>query len=111
MPFIRFRKLVYDDSGQIVSGTAAIVDVKYVPGEAKYHSQQIVREKLGKVIEKHSNKKGLFQSPTRGLVIYDSSTDSFSKQLTKNEAEEKTENKETINKIFKDDLVHTVLSR
>ena len=35
MPFIRFRKLVYDDSGQIVSGTAAIVDVKYVPGEAK----------------------------------------------------------------------------
>ena len=108
MPFIRFRKLVYDDSGQLVSGTAAIVDVKYVPGEAKYHSKQIVREKLGKVIEKHSNKKGLFQSPTRGLVIYDSSTDSFSSQLSKNEVKRKIENKETVNKIFKNDLVHTV---
>ena len=108
MPFIRFRKLVYDDSGQIVSGTAAIVDVKYVPGEVKYHSQQTVREKLGKVIEKHSNKKGLFQSPTRGLVIYDSSTDTFSNQLSKNEVKEKTENKETVEKVFKEDLVHTV---
>ena len=31
MPFIRFRKLKYDDSGKIISGTAAIIDVKYIP--------------------------------------------------------------------------------
>ena len=98
MPFIRFRKLKYDDSGKIISGTAAIIDVKYIPGKKKNSSKQSVREKLGKVIEKYSNKKGLFVSPTRGLIIYDSSTDSFSTQLSKSDVKDNVSNISSLGK-------------
>ena len=108
MPFIRFRKLKYDDSGKIISGTAAIIDVKYIPGEKKNSSKQSVREKLGKVIEKYSNKKGLFVSPTRGLVIYDSSTDSFNTQLSKSDVKDNVSSQDTVNVIFPDSHIHTV---
>ena len=108
MPFIRYRRLVYDDTGKILSGTAAIIDVTYAPGVGKFPAQQKVREKLGKVIEKYSNKRGLFLSPSRGLVIYDSSTDTFSSQLSKNEAQQNINHKETFDKIFQEDCIHTV---
>ena len=85
MPFIRTQKLVYNDAGKIVSGSAAIVDVSYVASAEKYKSKQTVRERLGKVIEMYGKRKGLFQSPTRGLVIYDADTDSFSDQVTRDE--------------------------
>lgn len=108
MPFIRFRKLKYDDSGKIISGTAAIIDVKYIPGKKKNSSKQSVREKLGKVIEKYSNKKGLFVSPTRGLIIYDSSTDSFSTQLSKSDVKDNVSSQDAVNEIFPDSRIHTV---
>ena len=38
MPFIRTQKLVYNDAGKIVSGSAAIVDVSYVASAEKYKS-------------------------------------------------------------------------
>ena len=85
MPFIRTQKLVYNDAGKIVSGSAAIVDVSYVASAEKYKSKQMVRERLGKVIEMYGKRRGLFQSPTRGLVIYDADTDSFSDQVTRDE--------------------------
>lgn len=60
MPFIRTQKLVYNDAGKIVSGSAAIVDVSYVASAEKYKSKQTVRERLGKVIEMYGKRKGLF---------------------------------------------------
>ena len=50
MAFIRYRKLVLDENGNVQSGSAAIIDVKYNPDNKVNHSQQIVREKLGKVV-------------------------------------------------------------
>ena len=50
------------------------VDVSYVASAEKYKSKQTVRERLGKVIEMYGKRRGLFQSPTRGLVIYDADT-------------------------------------
>ena len=88
MPFIRTQKLVYDDSGKIVSGSASIVDVSYVAGAEKYKSKQTVRERLGKVVELYGTRRGLFQSPTRGLVIYDADTDSFSYRSARDDIEQ-----------------------
>ena len=77
MPFIRAQKVVRDESGRIVSGSASVVDVEYV-AEARYHSRQRVRERLGRVVElSEGGRSGVFRSPTRGLVRYDADSDSF----------------------------------
>ncbi|MCH4034270.1 MAG: transposase [Lachnospiraceae bacterium] len=78
MAFIKSQKIVRDESGNITSGSAAIVDTKY--GDfGSYHAKHTVREKLGKVIWLSSDKKsGIFLSPTRGLVEYNVQTDTFS---------------------------------
>ena len=79
MAFIKAQKVVYDESGQITSGSAAIVDTVYVRTGTRSHSRQQVRERLGKVLYLSDSKKsGIFLSPTRGLVEYDSISDSFS---------------------------------
>lgn len=108
MPFIRKRKLKYDSENRIISGTAAIVETHYVPGNVKHHSKQVVRERLGKVIELYSNKRGLFLSPTRGLVIYDSQTDTFSDPVTKDEIQTITSEQEVVERVFPSSNVHTV---
>jgi hypothetical protein len=77
MAFIRVQNIRRNDLGVPNGGTAAITVSTYVRGE-KYHSKQIVRERLGKVIWLSSdNKTGIFQSPTRGLIGYDSTKDEF----------------------------------
>lgn len=77
--FIKAQKVVRDASGRITSGSASIVDAVYVSTGNKAHSKQQVREKLGKVLYLSEDRKsGIFQSPTRGLVEYDASSDSFS---------------------------------
>ena len=78
MPFIKAQKVVRDKNGTIISGSAAIVDTVYVSTKQKNHSRQTVREKLGKVLYLSDDKKtGIFMSPTRGLVEYDSVSDTF----------------------------------
>lgn len=78
MSFIKVQKIVRDDSGTILSGSAAVVDTIYVKTGGKNHSKQVVRERLGKVISLSEDKKsGVFLSPTRGLVEYDAATDTF----------------------------------
>lgn len=78
MAFIRTQKLVRNENGSIKSGSAAIIDVQYVKN-ARFHSKQIVRERLGRVISLSEDKKsGIFLSPTRGLIEYNASDDSFS---------------------------------
>ena len=79
MAFIKAQKVVYDEKGNVTSGSAAIVDTKYVSTGKASHSQHVVREKLGRVLYlSEDHKRGIFLSPTRGLVEYDARTDSFS---------------------------------
>ena len=107
MAFIRTRKLRYDSENKIVSGTAAIIESHYIPGNVKNHSKQVVREKLGKVVELYSNKCGLFLSPTRGLIIYNSETDKFSDPVTREELKTAAV-PEIVERLFPDFNVHTV---
>lgn len=78
MAFIRVQKLVRGTGGNILSGSAAIKESQYVKDGGRFHSRQIVRERLGKVIWLSADgKSGIFLSPQRGLVSYDSVSDSF----------------------------------
>jgi hypothetical protein len=77
MAFIKVQKLVRNEDGTVVSGSASIVESVYTKG-GKYHSKGRVRERLGKVVELSNDKKsGVFLSETRGPVEYDSITDTF----------------------------------
>jgi len=79
MSFIKVQKLVTDNQGRILSGSASIVDSVYDKAAASGHSRQEVRENLGKVIRLSPDlKNGMFLSPTRGLVFYDAMQDAFS---------------------------------
>ena len=78
MAFIKVQKLVRDENGKITSGSASIIDTMYDPSRAG-HSAHITRERLGKVVYiSEDRKSGIFESPTRGLVCYDSALDEFS---------------------------------
>lgn len=69
MAFIITQKLVRNESGTIISGSASIVDTQYGNYDT-YHAKHSVREKLGKVIWlSDDKKKGIFLSPTRGLAV------------------------------------------
>ncbi len=77
MAFIRIQNLKKNDFGLIVSGSASITKCVYQKKE-KYHSKQINVESLGEVIWLSDDKKsGIFKSPTRGIVFYDSKDDTF----------------------------------
>ncbi len=78
MAFIKAQKIVRDENNVIISGSAAVVDTVYVGTGQKNHSKHEVREKLGKVLFLTEDKRrGVFLSPTRGLVQYDADTDTF----------------------------------
>jgi len=78
MAFIKAQKVIRDEKGKITSGSAAIVDTVYVSTGKKNHSKQVVREKLGRILYLSEDRKnGVFMSPTRGLVKYDSLSDTF----------------------------------
>ena len=79
---IRFRNIVKDENGAIVSGSATLVQNVYSPNaqgkHALNHSKRIVIERLGKVVWMSEDRKsGIFNSHERGLVAYDVSTDEF----------------------------------
>ena len=77
MSFIKVQKLVLSEDGKVLSGSAAIVDTVY-DSSVKGRSRHKVREKLGKVVTVSDDRKcGIFPSPTRGLVEYDSTKDLF----------------------------------
>ncbi len=77
MSFIKVQKLVRNEDGSVRSGSAVIMDVVYVK-DGKYHSKQVQREKLGKIVSlDESKRRGVFLSPTRGLVGYDVVKDCF----------------------------------
>ncbi len=77
MAFIKVQKLARDKAGNITQGTASIVDTAYI-ADGKYHSKQIVREPLGKVLSLSDDRRsGIFLSQRRGLVHYDAEQDTF----------------------------------
>lgn len=108
MAFIRFRNVKYDENGNIRAGTAAIIESSYSPGGGRSRSRQIVRERLGKIVEILSDKCGLFNSPTRGLVMYNAEKDCFSSVLSKEELLAEVTTSDTVNKIFPENKIHTI---
>ena len=110
MAFIRSRNIKRDENGKITSGTAVILESRYKKDTTgKGHSKQVIVERLGKVVELYEGgKSGLFQSPTRGLVKYDSVTNKFSDPLTKDEAAEAASAPEIKEAVFPEPCVHTV---
>ena len=77
MSFIRVQNLVRGEDGEVLSGSAAIMDTVYAPG-AHGHAKHTVVENLGKVVYFDKQLKlGIFQSPIRGLVEYCSTTGEF----------------------------------
>jgi len=78
MAFIKAQKVVRDENGKVTSGSASIVDTVYVSTGQKSHSKQVIREKLGRILYLSDDRKsGVFMSPTRGLIKYDSLSDTF----------------------------------
>lgn len=77
MAFIKAQKVVRDGKGVILSGSASLVSTDYVR-KGSYHARHKVLERLGKVIWlSEDGKTGVFLSPTRGLVEYDSLKNAF----------------------------------
>lgn len=66
MAFIRVQKLVRDGNGNILSGSAAIKESQYIKNGGKFHSRQIVRERLGNVIWLASDGKSYIEHPSCG---------------------------------------------
>lgn len=65
MAFIRVQKLLRDINGNILSGRAVIRDSQHIKDGGKFHSRQIVCERLGKVIWLASDGKSKVTVPTR----------------------------------------------
>lgn len=102
MAFIKAQKITHNEFGQIISGSASIVDAVYVRTGTCSHSKQQVREKLGRVLYLSKDRKsGIFLSPTRGLVEYDALSDSFS-------SVEKDDPRINADEIFPQTEIHTV---
>lgn len=59
MAFIKSQKLIRDDNGVIISGSASIVDTIY-GNFGSYHAKHTVREKLGKVVWLSDDRKKAF---------------------------------------------------
>ncbi len=77
MSFLRTQNIKRDDKGNIISGSASIMNTIY-DSSRQHKSKQVVVEKLGKVLWLgDSNRSGIFLNPQRGLFFYDSYTDKF----------------------------------
>jgi len=76
MTFIRIQNARRDDDGNIVGGSASIVDSLYQKGEGS-PCRQVMKESLGRIVFMEDRKSGIFLSKTRGLVFYDVESDEF----------------------------------
>ena len=77
MTFIRIQNAKKDEDGNIVGGSASIVESVYV-STGKNHCKQVLKESLGTVIFMDNKRPGIFLSKLRGLVYYDANKDEFS---------------------------------
>ena len=76
MTFIRIQNAKKDTEGNIIGGSASIVDSVY-QSEGSVRCKQVMRESLGTIVFMDSRRSGKFMSKTRGLVHYDVDTDEF----------------------------------
>ena len=76
MTFIRIQNAKKDAEGNIIGGSASIVDSVY-KSEGSVRCKQVMRESLGTIVFMDSRRSGIFMSKTRGLVHYDVDTDEF----------------------------------
>lgn len=76
MTFIRIQNAKRDAEGNIIGGSASIVDSVYM-SEGPVRCKQVMRESLGTIVFMDSRRSGIFMSKTRGLVHYDVDTDEF----------------------------------
>ena len=80
MSFIKKQKIKRDENGNIKSGSASLVESVYATDRKSGHSKQVVVEPLGKVLYLYDDgKRGIFDSPSRGIVEYDAETNVFTK--------------------------------
>lgn len=78
MPCIKVQKLVKDENGAILSGSASVIASVYNP-KIKGKCQKKVMERLGKIVYINPEHTcGIFLSPSRGLIQYDSKKNEFS---------------------------------
>lgn len=77
MPFIKAQKILRNTNGDVIRGSASLVSTFY--GDfGNYHAKHKVIEQLGKVLYlSEDNKIGIFVSPTRGLIGYNSNEEDF----------------------------------
>ncbi len=77
MTFIRVQNAEKDENGNIIGGSASIVESVY---QKDGHSvcKQVLKESLGTIVYMSDRRSGIFLSKTRGLVEYDSICDEFS---------------------------------
>lgn len=77
MTFIRVQNAKKDELGNIVGGSASIVESVYQK-DGRSACKQVLKESLGRIVFMSDRRSGIFVSKTRGLVEYDSEKDEFS---------------------------------
>lgn len=77
MTFIRVQNAKKDENGNIVGGSASIVESIYQK-DGKSTCKQVLKESLGTIVFMGDRRSGIFISKTRGLIAYDSEKDEFS---------------------------------
>ena len=74
--FIRVQNARKDEQGNIVGGSASLVESIYVKGGTSPTKQRLV-EKLGTIVFMPDRRSGIFLTPDRGLVQYDLGSNVF----------------------------------
>lgn len=75
--FIRVQNAKKDEKGNIIGGSASLVESIYVKGGNSPTKQRLV-EKLGSIVFMPDRRSGIFLTPDRGLVEYDLDANAFS---------------------------------
>lgn len=78
MVFIRIQNAKIDENGNIVGGSASIVESRYQK-DGKSACKQVLKEGLGTIVYMENKRSGVFLSKTRGLIQYDADTGEFTR--------------------------------
>ena len=75
--FIRVQNARRDEAGNIIGGSASLVESVYVKDGGSPTKQRLI-ERLGTIVFMPDRRSGIFLTPDRGLVEYDLGTNLFS---------------------------------
>lgn len=76
MTFIRVQNAKKDGKGNIIGGSASVVESVYQKCGSS-SCRQLMKESLGTIVFMDNRRSGIFLSKTRGLVHYDADKDEF----------------------------------